>query len=231
MKKTILSLLNVTDTFKVSVTCALFFIITSTVFAQKTAFVQVKTQELYDETPVETDASINGFKELIVFGDDLDNTVWVSPEKQCVTLEKENVQTYSGNGALHVKWDKVTGGCKWIGIGFGWNNWQPKDMGEVITVSALQFQVKAVKGSFSNLPVAFAFEDYTGVQSYYGFNKTLVTGDFNDKEWRTVTIPLKNFPFEGNDADISKIKQFMIQLEGDGDIYLDDIRIVQYVQP
>ncbi len=217
MKKTILFLL--------------FCATTTSIFAQKTAFIQAKTQELYDEMPAETEQGINGFKELVVFGDDYDNTVWVSPEKQCVTLEKENVQTYEGKGALHVKWDKVTGGCKWIGIGFGWNNWQPKDMGEVVATCALQFKVKAAKGSFSNLPVAFAFEDYTGVQSYYGFNKTLVAGDFNDKEWRTVTVPLSNFPFEGNDADISKIKQFIMQLEGDGDIYLDDIRIVSIPRP
>ncbi len=212
---------------KITLFTGLFLMGISAAFAQTTAFVQPKTQELYDEMPAETDPSINGFKELLVFGDDYDNTVWVSPEKQCVSLEKENTQTYSGKGALHVKWDKVTGGCKWVGIGFGWNNWQPKDMGEIITASALQFQVKAVKGSFSNLPVAFAFEDYTGVQSYYGFNKTLVKGDFNDTEWRTVTIPLQNFPFEGNDADVSKMKQFIIQLEGDGDIYLDDIRLVK----
>ena len=197
------------------------------IFAQNTAFLQVKTQNLYDEMPVDKNDNINGFKELVIFGDDLDNTVWASPEKQCVTMTKELTQIHSGTAALHVKWDKVTGGCKWIGLGFGWNNWQPKDMGEIIGEAAIQFQVKSAKGSFSNLPVAFALEDYTGVQSYYGFNKTLVQGDFTDTAWRTVTIPLRNFPFEGNDADVSKIKQFMIQLEGDGDIYLDDIQIVK----
>jgi hypothetical protein len=220
--------LKTTD--KVFIASVLFFIITP-LFAQKTAFVQVKTQELYAETPITTDLSINGFKETIVFDNDMDNTVWVSPEKQCVTMTKEYAQTYSGNAALHIKWDKIAGGCKWIGIGFGWNNWQPKDMIDVINDAALQFQVKSVKGRFSNLPVAFAFEDYSGVQSYFGFNKTLVAGDFTATEWRTVTVPLRSFPFENNDADLSKVKQFMIQLEGDGDIYLDDIRIVPLARP
>ena len=206
-------------------------LVANAVFAQKTAFIQVKTQELYDETPISTDLSINGFKETVVFDNDMDNTVWVSPEKQCVTMTKEYAQTYSGNAALHLKWDKVLGGCKWIGIGFGWNNWQPKDMIDVVNDAALQFQVKSVKGTFSNLPVAFAFEDYSGVQSYFGFNKTLVQGDFTDTAWRTVTVPLRNFPFENNDADLAKVKQFMIQLEGDGDIYLDDIRIVPIARP
>ena len=184
---------------KKTITLLLIFANIATIFGQNTAFVQAKNQDLYDEKTLDTEIGINGFKELVVFDNELDNTVWVSPEKQCVTLERENTQTYAGKTALHVKWDKVTGGCKWIGIGFGWNNWQPKDMSEVVAFAAVQFQVKAVKGSFANLPVAFAFEDYTGVQSYYGFNKTLVSGDFNDKEWRTVTIPLSNFPFENND--------------------------------
>ena len=209
-------------------TTLLLFLATQITFvtAQKVAFVQVKTQNLYEVTTPERDDDINGFTDLVIFGDDLDNSVWASPEKQCVTLQKETVQTHSGKGALHVKWDKVTGGCKWIGIGFGWNNWQPKDMTDVAD-AAIQLQVRAVKGSFSNLPVAFAIEDYSGVQSYFGFNSTLVQGNFTDAAWQTVTIPLRNFPFERNDADLSKVKQFMIQLEGDGDIYLDDIRIVR----
>ena len=153
---------------KMKKTTLLLFLATQITFvtAQKVAFVQVKTQNLYEVTTPERDDDINGFTDLVIFGDDLDNSVWASPEKQCVTLQKETVQTHSGKGALHVKWDKVTGGCKWIGIGFGWNNWQPKDMTDVAD-AAIQLQVRAVKGSFSNLPVAFAIEDYSGVQSYY----------------------------------------------------------------
>lgn len=191
------------------------------------SFVQVQNKELYDVATTEDNLSIDGFKDVVIFADNMDNTVWVSPEKNCVTMTKESVNTFSGTTALHIKWDKIAGGCKWIGMGFGWNDWLAKDMVDVVDVASIQFQVKAVKGSFTNLPVAFAIEDYTGVQSYYGFNATLVQGAFTDQAWRTVTIPLSNFPFQRNDADLAKVKQFMIQLEGDGDIYLDDIRIVR----
>lgn len=191
------------------------------------SFVQVQNKELYDVATTEDNFSIDGFKDVVIFADNMDNTVWVSPEKNCVTMTKETVNIFSGTTALHIKWDKIAGGCKWIGMGFGWNDWLAKDMVDVVDVAAIQFQVKAVKGTFTNLPVAFAIEDYTGVQSYYGFNATLVQGAFTDQAWRTVTIPLSNFPFQRNDADLAKVKQFMIQLEGDGDIYLDDIRIVR----
>ena len=192
----------------------------------KPGLVQVQQKNLYDIVSNDDIPSINGFRELTLFADDYDNTVWVSPEKQCVTLSKEANQTFSGKYSLHVKWDKITGGCKWLGIGFGWNNWLPKDMSEIISDAAVQMQVKSVKGSFSNLPVAFAFEDYAGVQAFYGFNASLVKGKFSDTEWTTITIPLKNFPFASKDADLAKMKQFIIQLEAEGDIYLDDIRLV-----
>lgn len=192
------------------------------------SLVTVQHKELYDQSSPEDTSAINGFRNVVIFSENMDNTVWVSPEKNCVTLSKESIQTYSGKYALHVTWDKITGGCKWIGIGFGWNNWLPKDMIEVVDHAAIQFQVKAVKGNFKNLPVAFGIEDYTGVQTFYGFNYGLASGTFNDSSWTAVTIPLNKFPFEQKDADLGKVKQFIIQLEGDGDIYLDEIKIIKY---
>ena len=190
------------------------------------SFVSVQNKNLYDiKEDIDIDA-INGFKAVYIFKDDFDKSVWVSPESQCVTMKSEYKEVFADKKSLHVKWDKVGGGCKWIGIGFGWNNWMAKDMLDVTDIAAVQFQVKSVKGSFSNLPVAFAFEDYSGVQTFYGYNKTLNVGKFNDKTWTTVTIPLSKFDFNKDNFDIEKVKQFIIQLEGDGDIYLDNIKIV-----
>jgi hypothetical protein len=203
-----------------------FLFLISACATQNNSFVQPQIKNLYDVQNANASNEINGFKATTIFADDLDNTVWVSKEKNCVTLLQENKETYRGKSSLHITWDKPNGGCKWIGLGFGWNNWLAKDMSEIVEDAQIEFFVKSVKGNFSNLPVAFAIEDYTGVQSYYGFNNTLVQGEFTTSAWRKVSIPLSNFPFIKNDADVSKIKQFMIQLEGDGDIYLDEIKIV-----
>ncbi len=188
--------------------------------------VSVQQKSLYDIKTAIDSNEINGFKAVYIFKDDFDKSVWVSPETQCVTMKPEYKEVYADKAALHVKWDKVAGGCKWIGIGFGWNNWMAKDMLDITDNAAVQMQVKAVKGSFSNLPVAFAFEDYGGVQTYYGYNKTLNVGMFNDSTWTTVTIPLSKFNFTKDNFNIESVKQFIIQLEGDGDIYLDNIKLV-----
>jgi hypothetical protein len=124
---------------------------------------------LYENTTSVDENSIDGFNAVYIFKDDFDKSVWVSPETQCVTMQTDDKHVYADKNALHVKWDKIKGGCKWIGIGFGWNNWVAKDMLDLTENCAVQMQVKSAKGNFSNLPVAFAFEDYGGVQAYYGY--------------------------------------------------------------
>jgi hypothetical protein len=187
----------------------------------------IQSKSLYDATASNEANEIDGFKALYIFKDDFDKSVWVSPETQCVTMNAESKNVFADKSALHVKWDKIKGGCKWIGIGFGWNNWVAKDMLDIADNCAVQMQVKAAKGSFTNLPVAFAFEDYGGVQTYYGFQKPLASGAFNEQTWTTVTIPLSNFDFKKGDFNLESVKQFMIQLEGDGDIYLDNIKFIR----
>lgn len=208
---------------------SLFFLLQRVVMAQSGAsWVKMEPQGLYDlESPTDTFAC-NGFKSVNIYSDDTGSEVWVSKETHCVTLERVSKPVTEGSYALHIKWDKVTGGCAWIGMGFGWEDWQAKDMSGLLYDASVQLKVRAVKGSFSNLPVAFAFEDYTGVQTYCGFNAKQASGRFTDQAWTTVTIPLADFPFIRNGAELSKIKQFMIQLEGAGDVYVDDIRLIPH---
>jgi hypothetical protein len=191
------------------------------------SFVAMQPKELYDQPATVSTNEINGFKAVNIFSDNMDNSVWVSPEPQCIKLSQERKNVSTGAGSLHVKWDKPAGGCKWIGIGFGWNNWMAKDLIDVSQIAAIQLQVKAVSGSFKNFPVAFALEDYSGIQCYYGFTPELAAGEFNDTSWTAVTIPISKFDFESKDFDQEKVKQFAIQLEGEGDIYLDDIKIIR----
>ena len=189
--------------------------------------ITVQHKELYDEAEAVNPDEIDGFRAVHIFEDDYDKSVWQSPEKNCVQLSTEKTNVYSGKYALHVKWDKIVGGCKWIGIGFGWNNWMAKDISSLKPNTCIQMKVKSAKGSFKNLPVAFALEDYSGVQCYYGFRNELAQGMFTDTSWTTVSIPLNNFNFNAKEFDKEKVKQFIIQLEGDGDIYLDEIKFTK----
>lgn len=205
----------------------ILFIFCSTFLWSCKSIVQVQQKNLYDVQATEDPNTIEGFKAVYIYKDAIDKSVWVSKETQCVNMTAETKNVYADKGAMHLKWDKVTGGCTWIGCGFGWNDWVAKNMLDITDIAAVQMQVKSVKGSFSNLPVAFAFEDYNGVQSYFGFQKNLASGIFNDSTWTSVTIPLSKFNFANSDFNVESVKQFMIQLEGDGDIYLDNIKFIK----
>jgi len=190
---------------------------------------QVKEQGLYahkSSTPVER--NINGFTDLFIFRDFKDHTVWTSPEKECVQMKDSKDIKLDGKGCVQVSWDKIGGGCKWVGIGFGWNNWQAKDMSYILDKAAIAMHVRSAKGSFKNFPVAFAFEDYSGAQAYQGFTSKMVSSEFTPDKWTKVLIPLSGFPFKQFDCDPSNIKQFIVQLEADGNIYLDHIEIVPF---
>ena len=74
---------------------------------------------LYDIDNQAESPNINGFTALDLFHEDVDNSVWVSPEKQCVTMTLSSETAQDGKYSLLLKWDKIEGGCKWIGMGFG----------------------------------------------------------------------------------------------------------------
>lgn len=190
--------------------------------------VEVQNKALYDNMPQVADTSLGDFKASAIFKDDYDKSVWVSPEVQCVQMQTEKLQVKEGAAALKVNWDKIKGNCKWIGVGFGWNNWMAKDILDIADDAAVSLSVKAQSGSFKNLPVAFAFEDYSGVQCYYGFRQEMAPNGFNDSTWTSIIIPFEKFNFKARDFDLEKVKQFIIQLEGDGAVYIDDIKIINF---
>lgn len=187
------------------------------------SIVTVQTKQLNDAIPAATAAEP---AEINVYSDYLDKFSWVSPEPTCIEIKNENKEVQTGKNAIHLKWDKITGGCKWLGVGFGAGNWQTKDFSEIAPNTALQLHIKSVKGNFKNLPVAFAFEDNFGVQAYYGFRLELASGEFTDTSWTAVTIPLSKFDFKGQHFNLERITQFIIQLEADGNIYIDNIKFI-----
>jgi hypothetical protein len=111
-------------------------------FAACKPFATIQQKGLYENTTSADENSIDGFNAVYIFKDDFDKSVWVSPETQCVTMQTDDKHVYADKNALHVKWDKIKGGCKWIGIGFGWNNWVAKDMLDLTENCAVQMHLK-----------------------------------------------------------------------------------------
>lgn len=182
-----------------------------------------KTQGLYDIASAPESPNINGFYALQLMDEDLGQQVWVSKEPKCVQIKKETGNAQKGNNYIRLTWDKIGGGCTWIGMGIGWDNWQPKDLSGIRDAARLTFQFKSTGDTLRSLPFAIAFEDYTGAQCWLGFSSKLITTPISNGSWTEVSIPLSMFPFESFKTDPSMIKQFILQLEADGEILIDNI--------
>jgi len=185
-------------------------------------------QQVFTPTNEIEEENINGFYAVNVFEDHLSKDVWFSDEGDCLIVEGDTENAYSGEGGLHIKWDKVSGNCPWLGIGFGWDGWNGKNLANIYATTAIQFRLKAVEGEVKSFPVAMAFEDYSNLQAWAGFNSKMFQGEADENGWRTVTVPILAFNWLEMEADISNIKQFMIQFEAAGDVYLDEVKIVEF---
>ncbi|MFN0201210.1 MAG: glycoside hydrolase family 3 N-terminal domain-containing protein [Bacteroidia bacterium] len=203
----------------------LFFVIFANTFAQN-RIISFQKANLYEDDSQQEVPSLNGFTALDLFHDDIDNSIWVSPEKQCVTMEVYKELSHDGKVSLHLTWDKPNGGCKWIGMGFGWNAWEPKELSLVAEFGAIQFYVRSFKDTLKSLPWAIALEDYSGVQAYTGFSPAYLESPITSDKWTRVNIPIKRFPIKAFDLDLTLIKQFIIQFDGEGEVLIDNFSIV-----
>ena len=192
---------------------------------------RLKNKGLYDLPERSPVADIGGFTALQLFDENMGSEIWVSKEKQCITVRREITKSYSGEYAMHAKWDKIAGGCKWIGMGFGWDNWQPKDLSGLLDSASIQIQIRSHTDTLKSLPLALALEDYTGAQCFIGFSAKYLNGNrIMPGQWTTALIPLSDFPFERFQTQPDMIKQFIIQFEADGDVYFDNIKLVRKIR-
>jgi len=171
---------------------------------------------------------IGNFYALNIYDDNITSEIWFSENQKCLDVSVAKDVYYSGNSSLLLKWNKNADNCGWTGIGFGWDGWAPKDLSQIIDVAAIQLKVKSVKGPLGGLPLAAALEDYSGEQAWLGFSRNTIQGMITDTAWTTVILPLSQFDWNKDQASPFNIKQFVIQFESQGAIYVDEIKIVPY---
>lgn len=191
--------------------------------------VTVKELALYEnEVIVEETKDVNGFQLTEIFNDDITSEIWFTPSPACLTVTSERKEVFSGTGAMKFTWNKQAGGCPWLGLGIGWANWSGKDLASIENSAAITFKVKTQEGSMKGLPWAMALEDYAGTQAWIGVTSGYVEGGIVDTSWKTVTIPLVDFQFEGWNLDGGTVKQMLIQFESNGTVFVDEFKIIPF---
>ena len=171
--------------------------------------------------------AIGNFYALDILKDHLSGEVWFTENSDCIRVKNESEIFYDGDGSIHMKWDKQEGGCDWIGMGIGWDGWSGKNISGILRKGAIQIKVKSPAGPVKSLPLAASLEDYGGKAAWIGFAPEYIS-HMPSEEWSTVTLPLSKFGWNEFGADPGNVKQFIIQFEAAGEVYMDEIRLIPY---
>ncbi|MCT4622790.1 MAG: hypothetical protein N4A46_04135 [Schleiferiaceae bacterium] len=153
---------------------------------------------------------------------------WATSAEKCISADATREAAYKGDLGLHIKWNKTQEGCPWLGIGFGWDNWTGKDLSKIQNNGAIQFWVRMAEGERAMLPWAIGLEDFSGAGAWLGMSGRALKAEKVTTEWSRVVLPLSEFNWEEQDCDVSNIKQIIFQLEADGEVFMDEIKIVPY---
>jgi len=174
---------------------------------------------LYDVYPDEGDKVKSR-----IFFEETKGSLW-SNFKSCGTFEIKNLQ---GNNVISLDWNKE--GCDWVGFGNSWSNFMADDISEIIETHAITFKVKAVESNQKSVPFVVGLEDYSGGSSYFFSHLNLFGDDLvvSNKKWTNFYMPFSFYDFSMQGVDPYGIKQMIIQLEGSGKLYLDDIKVVPF---
>lgn len=170
------------------------------------------------------------FKNKKILNNDIDqSSSWIKKANVCLEIKSIENIFFSGSKCMHWKWNKNAGNCEWLGMGFGWDGWQGKDMSNIIDKAAIQLKVRSVNGILKSLPLAACLEDYSGTQLWIGFKPQTIESSIISEEWSNVILPIREFEWEiAPNFDPSNVKQFIVQFEAEGEIYVDQIEVIPY---
>lgn len=187
-----------------------------------------KTNQLYIDNSIPDTTNTFYYTSAEIYHDYLSSEAWYTLQDHCIMIKPKEEASYDGETGLHVKWDRQAEGCPWLGLGFGWDSWTGKDLSSIKNTAAIEFWVRMLDGERVDLPWAIGLEDFTGAQAWLGMSRNAVKADNITTEWTRIELPLSEFNWNEQNADIGSIKQIIFNMEGEGEIFMDEIRIVPY---
>jgi len=188
----------------------------------------LKTNHLFDYTDSPGDSSAPFYASSEIYHDFLTSEAWFTNNYNCLNVTAIKEARYKGDYGLHVVWDRQLAGCPWLGLGFGWDNWNGKDLSEIKNVAAIEFWIRTVEGKMNNLPWAIGLEDFNGAQAWLGMTPNSILAEYIDTSWTRIVLPLSEFNWDEQNADPTLIKQIIFNMEASGEIYMDEVSIVPY---
>ena len=176
----------------------------------------------------------------------INNNGWGLVTDNCQSIKRTEANPASGSAALHLQWDVRPEGCYEGVMGVSWDRWHPIDITPIVSQAAIQLDVRLPSGTATRLPVRVGLEDYNRQLSQRLLDASFISSDQYTSEWQTVTIPIMALrgggrelaaspatvggalpdPSANNGADMSNIKHLVVFLDEHGEVFIDNLRLV-----
>ena len=153
---------------------------------------------------------------------------WGLIQDACQSIELSQAERTEGERSVKVAWDTEGKECSLVAFGVSWNKWHPVDISAMRDKAAIQFSIKSTGVGASDLPIRVGFEDYDRAKRGALLGSAYVSGGQYGSRWETVTVPLADLPAG---LDLTRIKHLFFQLEGRGEVYIDELRLVGLGRP
>ena len=124
---------------------------------------------------------------------------------------------------LELKWNRTS---EWVGFGIGWNKWLAKDLSDITEEGGFIFDVRAIENQTGIPTLIFLIEDYSGVMSAGVVGSESLERYPINEEWQTFKLPLSSFDLKSSGIDLTNIKQLLVEFQGSGQLYIDNIRVL-----
>ena len=148
-------------------------------------------------------------------------------ENACKSFQVVSEGSHSGEDHLHLQWDQSKG-CKYIGMGFLWKDYRGKDLSGIYENAAIELYMRVDSGWVTAVPMFFVLSDYTGRHCRSKVNILDIEGGRIGTSWTRVRVPLQSFRPERKGVNLSNIKELRIEFQRQGDVHVDDIRVVPH---
>ena len=170
----------------------------------------MKEVSLYEFKALEVNP-VEKFSQKSIFFDSKSSGIWGIKKHPCkqITFSKKN--NYVGTDHLLIKWNQ-TDKCKYLGMGFTWDNYKSKNLNPILEHAAIEFRIKVDSGSYTKIPVFFALVDYAGKQCMTKINYLGIEGGEIDTAWTKITLPLQTFNYDKRGVNMGNIKELKLEL-------------------
>lgn len=161
----------------------------------------------------------------------VNNNGWGLMTDECQEIRISEEAAVEGKTCVYVKWNKGVDACIESGYGgltaFGasWNKWRPVDVRNIRTNTAFQFKIKRVDPSTNLSNISIGFEDYDRKKTAVKLDETRhLRNRPSSDAWLHLVVPFSALP---ESVDFSKIKHLYFSFDGKGEVYIDDIQLIE----